>query len=224
MGEGPAVDAANHLVFPTYSDGVVWVSDQEAKQLFIDQLPDSPFLYSVETPTSGNYSFTGKGERSAATDLTLYKDADGRYLNFEFKAHAFSPKRRKVAQITKDLKKLVLEPVNGFWFHTLKAVSSKTIPHLWAVLRRELKDITTQAAGHFNAKSLTIHCCVLREQFSVETTLAVEPGGCGARWLDDLNSPAYSVKKGSLVSIMDARGWSVHRAEKEPTVATGEDH
>src|ERR1700677_2801304 len=86
---GPVTATANRLVFPKFADGVVRVSEQEAKQSLIDLLPGSPFFYSVETPTSGNYSFTGDGERSAATDLTLYTDTGERYLNFEFKAHGF---------------------------------------------------------------------------------------------------------------------------------------
>jgi hypothetical protein len=203
----------SRLVFPKYADGVVRVSEQEAKQLLIGQLPGSPFLYSVETPTSGNYSFTGKGQRSAATDLTLYAPAGERFLNFEFKAHGFSTRRQKVGQITKDLKKLVLEPVKGFWFHTLKGAGPKTIPSLWAVLRRELRSIVGQVAGQFGAKPLTVHICVLREQVSVETTILLGQGEAGPGWLDDVNPPFLSVQDGSLTDVTSAEGWSVNRIE-----------
>jgi hypothetical protein len=201
----------SRLVFPKYADGVVRVSEQEAKQLLIEQLAGSPFVYSVETPTSGNYSFTGKGERSAATDLTLYAPAGERFLNFEFKAHGFSTRRQKVGQITKDLKKLVLEPVNGFWFHTLKGAGPKTIPSLWALLRKELRGIVGQLAGQFEAKPLTVHFCVLREQVSVQTTILLGQGEVGPGWLDDVNPPVLSLQDGSLTDVTSAAGWSVHR-------------
>lgn len=203
----------SRLVFPKYTDGVVRVSEQEAKQLLISQLPGSPFVFSVETPTSGNYSFTGKGQRSAATDLTLYAPAGERFLNFEFKAHGFSTGRQNVGQITKDLKKLVLEPVNGFWFHTLKGADPKTIPRLWAVLRRELRSIVGQVAGQFDAKPLTVHFSVLREQVSVETTIPLGQGEPGPGWLDDVNPPVLSVQGGKFTGVTSAAGWSIYPIE-----------
>ncbi len=60
------------LVFPKTSKGKVRVSEQEAKQLLIQNVRNSVFSYSVETPTLGNYGFSGVGERNAMTDLSLY--------------------------------------------------------------------------------------------------------------------------------------------------------
>ena len=86
------------LVFPRYrtrdekkdqcisEQGALRVSEQEARFAFVEALSQSPFSYSVETPTSKGYSFSGMKKLSAQTDLTV-RDASGRcrICNVEFK-------------------------------------------------------------------------------------------------------------------------------------------
>lgn len=183
------VPGPDRLIFPTYSDGVVRVSEQEAKYSMVGRLADTDFLYSVETPTLKNYSFTGKGERSAATDLTLY-DPDGvRLLNVEFKAHGISIGRKDLKAITKDIVKLVREDVTGLWFHTLERVDSGTIGNVWSVLRQEIKAVLGRAGIDFMRKSVFLHICVLGRQVSLQTEIKLPPEVIGPGWLEDIEPP-----------------------------------
>jgi hypothetical protein len=192
---GVFVVEGSNVLFPTFADGRVRVSEQEAMELLKEQLSGSIFYRSVERPTTRNYSFTGKGKRSAATDLALDSYTEGRFLerflNMEFKAHGVSPKRREVGHIAKDLRKLVLEPVNGFWFHTLEASNLRAISYLWDVLRREIKSIG-KVAETFKNKTLTIHVCVLRKRISLEKTIKLEQEECRAEeWLNNVAAPDF---------------------------------
>ena len=83
------------------------------------------FYYSVETPTSKEYSFSGKGKRSAASDLSFYHN-EKKVLNIELKAH--NPEQKA---IDKDIEKLVGENCNGAWIHILKNEDSGTIKTLF---------------------------------------------------------------------------------------------
>ena len=73
------------LIFPKNASKAIRVSEQEARFIFSNQLNNSPFLFSVETPTQYRYQLTGKYKRSAATDLTIYSVSGKRILNIEFK-------------------------------------------------------------------------------------------------------------------------------------------
>jgi hypothetical protein len=173
------------LVFPRKSNGSVRVSEQEAKQLLIEKISDSPFFFSVETPTLDNYGFSGKGERNASTDLTLYQTVSKPFLNFEFKAHNTSTKRLKRKHINKDIHKLVFENTNGFWFHILEKANGTGIETIWDTIRHELKSVT-QMERKFNEKLMTFHCCVLREAYSIQTTILLNDDSRKDGWLGDL--------------------------------------
>lgn len=67
------------LKFPKYRDGKTRVSEQELRFTLtkIHELSSqTDFYYSVETPTQEKYSFSGKGERSASSDMSFYKNND----------------------------------------------------------------------------------------------------------------------------------------------------
>ncbi len=133
---------AGKLIFPQTSKKTVRVSEQEAKQLLIGKLADTPFLFSIETPTLGKYSFKGKGKRNAMTDLTLYTTRGTPHLNMEFKAGNTSTIRIERKHIKKDIMKLVAEDVNGFWFHILEKANGRGVETLWKTIRHELKAVT----------------------------------------------------------------------------------
>jgi hypothetical protein len=201
---------AGQLVFPKTLKGKIRVSEQEAKQLLIGILGSSPYSFSVETPTLGNYRFSGVGKRNAMTDLTLY--ADGvRFMNMEFKAGNTSIKRKNRGKIIKDIKKLVLEDVNGFWFHTLDATNKASVETLWKTIRQELKAVVQETAAPLRLKQFTFHCCVLREGFSVQTTFQLNELARDADWLADVMPPRFRVKGGRLIEIHDAGDWCVSR-------------
>lgn len=209
-GETPQIV---RLVFPKTSKGKVRVSEQEARQLLIANLADTDFFYSIETPTLGNYGFSGKGKRNAMTDLTLCEPSGSAYLNMEFKSGNTSKQRRNRNHIQKDIVKLVSENVDGFWFHTLRATNSASISRLWQTIRQELKAIIQDTAGAFPPKQLTFHCCVLEQAFSLQKTLQLDERSCSDDWLEDVNPPSFRVKDGQLCQIQEADGWKLHRQE-----------
>lgn len=213
---------AGKLIFPQTSKGKVRVSEQEAKQLLIENLRNSMFSYSVETPTLNNYGFSGKGERNAMTDLSLYVRAV-RYVNMEFKAGTTSIKRKNLGKITKDMKKLVGEDVKGFWFHTLQGTNRASILSLWRTIRQELRAVV-QAIPAVRSKQFTFHCCVLREAFSVQTTFQLDELSRDPEWLGNLIPPKFRVSKGQVIELNDANDWQVFRWGQPVETVTIEAH
>ena len=121
------------MVFPKYRDDEktvteknVRVSEQEARFAFcnvLEKVEYIDFLYSVETPTQEEYSFSGKGKQSAMTDLTLYTDKNKILANIEFKAHSVDEPK-----IRKDFEKLIREDVPVCVFiQVFKNIDSGTI-------------------------------------------------------------------------------------------------
>jgi len=191
----------NQLIFPKTSKGTIRVSEQEARQSLISNLIGTPFNFSVETPTGGNYRFSGKGERNAMTDLTLYTD-NKPCLNIEFKSKNTSPKRIKKNHITKDLIKLICEPVNGLWFHVLETADKNGINKLWNTIKSELKSIVKSKP--IKNKLLVFHCCVLKGGYSVQTSIPLNEDGRKEDWLNDLPNPP------------DTKAWIVHKFNNKP--------
>ena len=116
------------LIFPKYRNENIRISEQEFRFVLTRLLEKSKhpkFYYSVETPTNGEYSFQGKGKRSASSDLSLYFDGK-KVLNIEFKAH-----NAKQDSIDKDIEKLTTEDVNGAWIHILKKEDKGTVKTLF---------------------------------------------------------------------------------------------
>lgn len=145
--------------FPTYRTGRLRVSEQEAKQAFIEATIASTKLgYSVEVPTSSRYGFTDPGRtRSAMTDLVLIEDREI-VFRIEFKAGGLSLRRRSVAHVRKDIAKLVGEPEPGLWFHVLKSANSETVRSVLDVLA---KAITDQGGHQRPGVQIAVHLVVL---------------------------------------------------------------
>lgn len=203
---------APRLVFPKYRADVIRVSEQEARCLLISQLNTSPFLYSVETPTTGEYCFKedGQGKRSAATDVTVYTEQLKPVYNVEFKAHGFSLDRQTSLEITKDVVKLLREPVDGFWFHTLEAADNSTIKKLWSVIRRDLKLVGVENKETVATRRFVFHVCVLRQRFAMQTAVEIQPETIGTDWLNDFPVPIYEVTRQRLVSVGATMPWTSH--------------
>jgi len=191
----------HQLIFPKTSKGKIRVSEQEARQSLIRNLIGTPFNFSVETPTDGNYRFSGKGERNAMTDLTLYAD-NKPCLNIEFKSGNTSTKRMKKNHITKDLIKLICEPVNGLWFHVLETANENGINILWNTIKSELKSIAKSKP--IKNKLLVFNCCVLKEGYSVQTSIPLNEDGRKEDWLNELPNPP------------DTKAWIVHKFNNKP--------
>lgn len=213
---------AGGLIFPLKADGTIRVSEQEARQSLIAKLQNSAFPFSVETPTVGRYRFSSEGERSASTDLTLYGPNGARLLNFEFKAGNTSTAATNLSHITKDIQKLILEDVDGFWFHILNATDRGSVEKLWETIRQELKSVVRQTAPDLRAKQLTFHCCVLRQGFSVQTTFALDNLCRAEDWLMNVAPPCFRVGRQQLIDIGGAEGWFVNRHVPRLEIVTTE--
>jgi hypothetical protein len=113
------------LFFPKKRDKKTRYSEQEARVLFFRHLHEKTngYRYAVEVPTSEEYSFTGAGSRSGNIDISIYNTEKIQLVNVELK----SGKDVKPAEITKDFKKLVIEPnALGNWFHFLSGWGNDT--------------------------------------------------------------------------------------------------
>ena len=117
-------DRKTRLKFPKYRNGKKRISEQELR-FVMTHLLSSDFYYSIETPTLEKYSFSEGGERSAATDLSVYHN-DLKILNIELKAH--NPGQKS---IDKDIEKLVREDCDGAWVHLLVSERSNSVEALF---------------------------------------------------------------------------------------------
>ncbi|MGR0482488.1 MAG: hypothetical protein ACTFAL_14095 [Candidatus Electronema sp. V4] len=204
-------DGSSIFIFPEHHKKMR-VSEQEARFAFVEALCRTrSFRYSIETPTSKTYSFTGKKELAAQTDLTVYDVADySRICNIEFKAKGFSLASKNLLSISKDVQKLLREPVHGLWFHLLESIDKTTISKLLTVLaecisqaRRSIYDI--------DSPKITVHICVLKQGFSMQkefqhdTSLKLYPQ------IDFLLSNLSSDNSKYL------NGWCLHRHENNIT-------
>ena len=149
------------LIIPNYRGGTHRISEQEARFAFVEALTTTSFYYSVETPTTGTYCFTGSdgNSRSAQTDLSLYGfDGDGLQplANVEFKyGTSVAP------AIEKDIIKLIQEQevneIVGNWFHVLKNADHKTFDTLFN--ERFIPALKTHSP-EYNAEILFCFCIV----------------------------------------------------------------
>ncbi len=127
------------------------ISEQELKQIFIEQLvkDDNDYKYSVETPTTERYCFEGNienGGRSASIDLTIHSsDGKTRLAIIEFK---FSNGRTK--NIKKDFEKLRTDSPEDkplrYFIHLIEAYSERTHSNI----EEKYKQVRKTAKGHFN--------------------------------------------------------------------------
>ena len=197
----PDAQPRHQLIFPKTSKGTIRVSEQEARQSLIRNLIGTPFNFSVETPTVGEYGPSGNGKRNALTDLTLYADTKP-CMNIEFKYRNTSPKRCNKKHINKDIEKLVFEEVNGLWFHVLETANNKGISYLWDTIKGVLK--SNVKGKLIKNKLLVFHCCVLKEGYSVQTSILLNEDGHKEDWLNELPNPP------------DTKAWIVHKFNNKP--------
>lgn len=104
------------------------ISEQEFRFVMTslhEKFAKTNLYYSVETPTSEEYGFSGLGKRSASSDLSFYEN-NIKILNIELKAHNPKP-----TEIIKDIEKLVCEDCNGAWIHIFKTETKGTIKNLF---------------------------------------------------------------------------------------------
>ncbi len=220
-GAGPA----SGLVFPQKRDGLVRVSEQEARFAFASVLDAfepcgdiKEVNYAVEVPTRQRYTFEGSG-RSASTDLAAFVATSygAVTLNIEFKAGGYSRGRArsetKVDPIGKDIAKLVAEPVGvAVWFHLLQNADSQTVPQVVHVLSEAISSLVdpvglrryTAETPEVAETRLVVHLCVLEQHLAFNTTVRAV---IDAPFLG-LAEPACETCRGRLI-VKDARGWDV---------------
>ncbi|MCI5150173.1 MAG: hypothetical protein D3916_12435 [Candidatus Electrothrix sp. MAN1_4] len=197
------------LVFPKYRDGSLRVSEQEARFAFVEALCSGPLLYSVEAPTSKGYQFTGDSECSAQTDLAILDATMAHICNVEFKAKGVSSTAKEHSPISKDVQKLLREPLWGLWFHLLEGVDSSTINKFLIVITKEIEHVRSKFAD-IEAPGLTIHICVLRHGFSVQRDVVFAGGEMpDAEELRQMLQLDVQVSRSELLTERDLNGWDV---------------
>ena len=109
--------------FPRKRQGEIRVSEQEARFVLTGQLARSQLLYSVETPTSLTYQFTGRLRVRGQTDVTVYTPSGDGMWNLEFKSIMASRKIEWASCPSKRTSRscfVNLRP--AYWFHTFEGV------------------------------------------------------------------------------------------------------
>ena len=205
-GREAAGSPTGKLLFPEYRGGDLRVSEQEARFAFVEALAAGSLTFSVEAPTSKLYQFTGKSPLSAQTDLAIHDEAGGRICNVEFKAKGVSPSAEKHFPIYKDLQKLMREPLWGLWFHLLEGVDNSTIGNLLSVFETQMDRVRSEHKGDIESPGLTIHICVLQQEFSIERDLPIDD-----RALDHLLKLELKVSQSELLTVGDTNGWTIKR-------------
>lgn len=138
--ESQGGNSSEQLIFPVkiQSKGVKIVnriSEQELRLLFIEEFKsEHPTLfYSIETPTTGKFSFgkcyeefkVNMDGQSASHDMCIFDRINGKYeriLNVEFKH------RNSGIKISgKDILKLIHEKQNGVFIHLLENTNNGTL-------------------------------------------------------------------------------------------------
>jgi hypothetical protein len=203
-------------------------SEQEARFAFAHVLASAAvpeahrdIVFSVENPTNKAYSFSGagKGWRSAATDLAIYRNAqdDVPFANIEFKAGGLSEKLKDKGHIEKDVAKLLAEPICfGVWFHLVRRAGSETLPGIIATLEQTFKKMWEIESGQDKSvlgkytnspivepKILIIHLCVIEQQYSWQRKVEI----CTDGWNDSISLPTKSNGK-ALPETDSFPGWT----------------
>lgn len=208
--------------FPHTREGKLRVSEQEARFVLTSRLGRSQLLYSVETPTSMLYQFTGKSGQSftgasgqsARVDVTVYTPSTEAMWDFEFKAHGFSEDRKKKLSIQKDIEKFLREPRPAFWFHTLGGVDNSTLVTVWRAFLGDIREVAKQlSVEQLVPKTLVFHACVLRQRFSVEQRISIDPINWQAGVVPDIPGPTYVVTGRGLPTFEERDGWRFRRYE-----------
>lgn len=150
------------LIFPEKRiNNEIRISEQEARILYCSILNNLNYFYSIETPTNETYQFTGKTPLSALSDLSVYTYNNNKFekeANVEFKAH-----NPTIANISKDIEKMIRERKDGNWFHVLKNVDEKTLP---SVFKKFVSSFEIHK-GKGSKKFILFCICILEKKFSI---------------------------------------------------------
>ncbi len=119
--------ANSGIVFPKYRSDSKRISEQEARFAFYEQARNRGLACSIETPTGKEYSFSGTGRRSAATDLSLHDTDNPADILWRVEFKALQPTQ---SAITKDMEKLVTESEPGLFLHVFENTNANTIQTL----------------------------------------------------------------------------------------------
>jgi hypothetical protein len=200
--------------FPRNRKGEIRVSEQEARFVLTGQLARSQLLYSVETPTSLPYQFTGDSGLSGQTDVTVYTPSGAVMWNLEFKAHGFSEDRANKLSIQKDIEKLLREPSPAYWFHTFEGVNNSTLTTAWRAFLADIGEVVQRLpVDQIVAKPFVFHACVVRHRFSVERRLSIDPESWKTGMAMEMPGPTYLVTRDILTSFEAKDCWKFLRHE-----------
>jgi hypothetical protein len=186
------------------------VSEQEARFAFAEALAASRFEYSLETPTLEGYQLTGSRPLSAQTDLTVYKPQGEPLLNVEFKSKGVSLAAKSSFPISKDVQKLLREPVTGLWFHLFERLNRSSIGNLTSVLASHITKILGDLERERYSKTIYLHICVLAHGFSIHRRVAFESCEVSLDSLLEQLHLEYEVSREELISVAKENGWLFH--------------
>jgi len=190
------------LILPSLSGGDLRLSEQEARFIYglvVNRTSD--YYFSVETPTTQGYSFTGTKRISARVDLTLFThgdDAFDRAVNVEFKA-----KNPTQASIDKDVEKFCREPVLGSWFHILLNIDSGTLPSILGKIVNSFASVQVPAS---TVRPILFTFVVLDERKKWAMQKLFAPKQNLATEAEKFFRFGYSVSRGQI-TVTDANGW-----------------
>jgi hypothetical protein len=142
------------LKFPKYKNGKIRVSEQELRFALTNlhgKFAHPGLYYTVETPTDEEYSFSGNGKRSAASDISFYAQNNEK-LNIELKAHM--PEQ---SAVDKDIEKLFKENAYGAWIHIFENEDKGTVKNLFKKF-----EIAIKKYGH-PKKPISFHIIILKK-------------------------------------------------------------
>lgn len=158
------------LIFPVKNqpvNGIIKrISEQEARFLFAAELESqNEYFYSIETPTGAKHSFSGTGgERSAQTDLSIYKLAKGfkKIVDVEFKHGTAKAKHGEEAHtFRKDIRKIYAEKTPAIWFNVLNSADKGT----WRTLRKNFSFMESLVGdGKEEIPCYFVFCVIEREK------------------------------------------------------------
>ena len=150
---------SNSIIYPSYRNkSEKRISEQEAKQIFIQEIISNKIKFSVETPTKLTYSFSGKTPLSGNIDVSTYSHDLTQQTNIEFKASNCAYRN-----IEKDFQKLICEEAGGIFFHVIESSDSGTLPNIFSKYNKAISSISEDS-------DLTLALVCLKHRFAYYET------------------------------------------------------